>query len=106
MLTYNELTTNSKYDTFNNSDNSPDHWHFRDIERDKIRKIYVRKYKPIWEYLGWGIRFGPSGRAYNTMGKIGLQLELKNGRKILIGTQKKEELKEIIQKLKEEKGWT
>ena len=34
--------------------------------------------------------------AYNVKGKMGLQLVLKNGKKILIGTQKTEELKQIL----------
>ncbi len=34
--------------------------------------------------------------AYNVKGKMGLQLVLKNGKKNLIGTQKAEELKQIL----------
>ena len=63
---------------------------------EEIEKISVREYSPLLEYGGWGIRRGKSGGAYNVKGNIGLQLVLKNGKKILIGTQKAEELKQIL----------
>lgn len=63
---------------------------------DEIAKAEVREYSPLLEYGGWGIRRGKSGRAYNVKGKMGLQLVLKNGKKVLIGTQKAEELKQIL----------
>jgi len=47
---------------------------------------------------GWGIRlFTKYGTAYNTKGNKGLALELKNGKKLLVGTQKMEELSEIVE---------
>lgn len=63
---------------------------------EEIEKINVREYSPLLEYGGWGIRRGKSGGAYNVKGNMGLQLVLKNGKKILIGTQKAEELKQIL----------
>lgn len=49
---------------------------------------------------GWGIRlFTKYGTVYNTKGNKGLALELKNGKKLLVGTQKMEELSEIIAKI-------
>ena len=63
---------------------------------DEIVKAEVREYSPLFEYGGWGIRGGMSGVAYNVKGNMGLQLVLKNGKKILIGTQKAEELKQIL----------
>lgn len=61
-----------------------------------IEKSYIRQYKPLKEYGGWGIRFGHNGKALNIKGNNGLQLELKNGKKLLIGTQKPEELEELL----------
>lgn len=63
---------------------------------DEIAKAEVREYSPLLEYGGWGIRRGKSGVAYNVKGNMGLLLVLKNGKKILIGTQKAEELKQIL----------
>lgn len=63
-----------------------------------IKEAYARKYKPIWEYGGWGVRFGMKGRAYNTSGNMGLQLIMNSGKKILIGTHKPEELEAYLKK--------
>ena len=65
-----------------------------------ISKCYTRKYRPISEYGGWGIRFFPNRNdiAYNVKGSMGIQLELKNGKKILIGTQRPEAADQIIKK--------
>ena len=49
---------------------------------------------------GWGIRlWTPFGTAYNTKGKIGLAVEIKNGSKFLIGTQKQTELKNVLKEI-------
>lgn len=69
------------------------HFYWRDIA-----KAYIRNYSPLWEYGGWGIKYGSGGKAYNVSGSIGLQLELKNGKCILIGTDRPDQLKEVILK--------
>ena len=49
---------------------------------------------------GWGIRLGTKyGTVYNIKGNKGLALELNSGKKILIGTQKEDELKDFLNKL-------
>lgn len=74
---------------------------YRLIEWEEIKNAIIRKYKPIMEYGGWGIRVGlfGKGHAVNIKGNIGLQLELKNGNRLLIGTQKPEEMKRAFQKV-------
>ncbi len=64
------------------------------IAWDRISKAYIRQYKPLVEYGGWGMRIGifGSGRAFNVSGNKGLQLIYHNGKKFLIGTQKPEAL--------------
>ncbi len=52
----------------------------------------VREYRPIREYGGWGICFNRSGRAYTVSGNLGVQLELSNGKGLLIGTQDPDKL--------------
>ncbi len=64
-----------------------------------IQTIAVRTYNPIGEYGGWGIRvtwFGDRGKAFNVSGNIGIQLELTNSKRILIGTQKQAEAEAVI----------
>ncbi len=61
------------------------------ISKEEIQRFEIRKYSPIVDYGGWGIRrgFGHKwGRAYNVSGNIGLQLYLKSGKKVLFGTQR------------------
>jgi hypothetical protein len=57
----------------------------------------ARTYHPIKEYGGWGIRYGwKRGKAYNVSGNRGVQLEFQNGKKLLIGSQRPEELAQAI----------
>jgi hypothetical protein len=70
----------------------------RSFRWSEIRQAHVRRYKPLLEYGGWGIRFGLSGRAYNVSGNMGLQIEFRSGKKLLIGTRKPEELRKFLEK--------
>jgi hypothetical protein len=74
----------------------PISWKFKRIGFEEIAGCYARKYRPIVEYGGWGIRWGTSGKAYNAYGNIGVQLELTNGKRLLIGSQQAEKLAETI----------
>jgi hypothetical protein len=62
----------------------------------EIKSYTVRTYNPIREYGGWGIRYGRKGTAYNVSGNRGVQLELINGKRILIGSQRPEEFVRAI----------
>jgi len=80
-------------------------FHFKSIliHWKEVDKAYLRKYNAISEYGGWGIKGGipwvkGNGRAYNVKGNIGLQLELRNGKRILIGTQKKNEVEAVLKR--------
>jgi len=75
----------------------PFHTAFRKTAFDQIQRCYVRTYSPILEYGGWGIRFGRRGRAYNVSGNRGLQVELVDGRRLLIGSQQPDELLRVIE---------
>ncbi len=69
----------------------------RTFKWQDIEEAYVRQYKPIAEYGGWGARFSHKGIAYNVSGNMGLQLVLKKGgKRILIGTQLPEELERVL----------
>jgi hypothetical protein len=65
----------------------------RKIYFKDIRACESRTYHPIREYGGWGIRYGgKKGWAYNVSGNQGVQLELSNNKRLLIGSQRVEEL--------------
>ncbi|MCY4351879.1 MAG: DUF6141 family protein, partial [Gemmatimonadetes bacterium] len=66
------------------------------IPFSEIAKCDARQYSPIKEYGGWGIRYGTKGMAYNVSGDHGVQLELTNGKRLLIGSQRSEELTKTI----------
>lgn len=85
----------------------PFHLSFRKIGWNEISKAYVRTYDPIGEFGGWGIKFGlfgnkARGTAVNISGDLGIQLILKNGKKLLIGTQKESEAKSVLETYKKE----
>jgi hypothetical protein len=69
-------------------------FHFREqtIRWNEIDQVHVRKYSPILEYGGWGIRFGRNGKAFNVRGDYGIQIVKKNGKRVLIGTQRPDEV--------------
>ena len=70
---------------------------FRRVPFPSIRSAEVRTYRPILEYGGWGLRYSwKQGTAYNARGNRGVQLVLANGKRLLIGSQKPEELLEAL----------
>lgn len=69
---------------------------WRHIGLDEIAECWPRTYRPIREFGGWGIRWGPGGKAYNISGNRGVQLVLAGGRRLLIGSQRAEELAAAI----------
>lgn len=75
------------------------------IPWDEIANAWVRKYNPIGEFGGWGARYTFSrGTAYNVSGNMGLQLVLKDGKKMLIGSQQPDELAAVLQRLNKVPG--
>jgi len=71
------------------------------ISWDQLDECYIRTYSPLGEYGGWGIKYGlgGAGKVYNVSGNQGLQLVFKDGARLLIGTQKPQELQEVIKKI-------
>ena len=62
----------------------------------EIEKIYVRKYSPIAEYGGWGIRGIRRKKAYNVAGNLGIQIVIKDKKTFLIGTQKPDAARAVL----------
>ena len=68
----------------------------REIRFTDITYCEARTYRPIREYGGWGVRFSRKGTAYNVSGNRGVQLQLASGKRILIGSQRANELAQAI----------
>lgn len=51
-------------------------------------------------YYGWGIRLTPDGWLYNVSGLRAVEIRLKNGKKIRIGSNEPEKVKEVIDRIK------
>jgi hypothetical protein len=66
-------------------------WRRRHVPLSAIRAAEAVEYNPL-DYGGYGIRSGPGGLAYIADGNRGVQLELNDGRKLLIGSQRPSEL--------------
>lgn len=74
----------------------PFHLAWHRLAYPEIKSAEARTYRPIKEYGGWGIRYGPKGKAYNVSGDRGVQLELANGKRVLFGSQEADELAAAI----------
>ena len=67
------------------------------VEWNEIKNTKVINYGFVG---GWGIRLWTKyGTVYNMKGNKGLAIELKNGKKFLIGTQKETELRNVMEKM-------
>ena len=75
---------------------SPIQSQFKKIKWDSIKSVRVLKFKPIVDYGGWGIK----NNSYTVKGNTGILFEFKNGKKILIGTQKQDEVKRVLETYK------
>ncbi len=66
------------------------------IKWDEVQKAEIIKYS----FVGYGIRFSDEyGTVYNAKGNIGLLLQKKDGKKVLIGTQTPEQLAIVLNTL-------
>lgn len=72
-------------------------WPTRRILFRDIVAVEVRRYNPLLEYGGWGVRLGPKGWGYMTTGNEGVQLRLQKGLPVLIGSSRPQELAAAIQ---------
>ena len=83
----------------------PFHLTFRHYGWSTISKSFVRQYRPIAEYGGWGLRGLGKDKALNVSGNKGLQLEFMNNKKLLIGTKKPRDITEILIRIGQNKPY-
>lgn len=71
----------------------------RVIPMAEIEEAVARTYDPIKEYGGWGIKgWSRRNMAYNMSGNRGVELTLRDGRQVMLGSQRADELERAIEK--------
>ncbi|GGH00726.1 hypothetical protein GCM10011416_19240 [Polaribacter pacificus] len=79
----------------------PFHFSLKLISWNQIQTAQIRKYDAITEYGGWGLKSvalwnRSRGKSITVSGNIGIQLVLKDGKKILIGTQNEQDARRVL----------
>jgi hypothetical protein len=64
-----------------------------------IAELYVREYGGMKEFMGWGIRYAPRMMGYIVAGTSCIEITLKNGGTVIITTQRREEVKAVLDSL-------
>ncbi len=62
-----------------------------------ISSIEALTFNPLWNTGGWGIRWGLGGICYLVRGNQGVRFTLDSGKRILLGSQRSNELFEITE---------
>lgn len=69
----------------------------RDIDFADIVEVEAREYRPILEFGGWGLRWSRHRRrAFTASGTAGVEIRLRDGRSVLVGSQRADELAGVI----------
>ena len=76
---------------------------FKRIDLSTIGSWSVITYSPVKDFGGWGIKTGSKkyGRGYTISGNTGLFVEFKDGKKVLVGTQRTDAMKKAMERLME-----
>lgn len=74
------------------------------FEYASMRACSPRRYRPIREFGGWGVRIARTGKAYNVTGNLGVQLVFRDGKRLLLGTQRPEALATAIREAARGRG--
>lgn len=73
---------------------------FRSSEKffpwEDMEQCYVRKYRPLIEYGGWGMRGLGNKKAYNVSGNLGIQIVTRDKKNFLIGTRHPDDARAVI----------
>ncbi|MCL6220818.1 hypothetical protein [Zunongwangia pacifica] len=68
----------------------------KSLHWEELETVHTRKYRPVSEFGGWGVRVFRQHKAYNVKGDQGIQLKTKEGKFFLIGTQQPHKVDRII----------
>jgi len=69
---------------------------WRHIRFDELRGFARRRYDPIGEYGGWGVKGWKNNRALNISGSEGVQLVFHDGQRLLLGSLRADALEQAI----------
>ena len=77
------------------------HIRYRPFMKRTIRLVDIAQadaltYSPLRDYGGWGLRGWGARKAYNVSGNRGVELTLRDGSSVLIGSQRADELARAI----------
>ena len=75
-------------------------WRWRHWPWSEFRQVFARRYSPLGDYGGWGLRGLRGNKAYNVWGSEGLQLVFKSNNRLLLGTQRPEEVRAALRGLR------
>ena len=79
---------------------SPFHRDFHQIPLERIGSCRSIRYRPILDYGGWGIRMGFRKKAYNISGNAGVEIVYEDGRTLLLGSRKADQLAGAIESVR------
>jgi len=79
----------------------PLHLRPKRIALNEVTTVKAIVYQPILQYGGWGIRWTTQGKAYNARGSRGVRLDYANGRHLLLGSQRPDDLAQMIELLRQ-----
>jgi len=78
----------------------PFHRDFHRVSLDGIGSCRSIRYRPILDYGGWGIRMGFRKKAYNISGNTGVEIVYEDGRTLLIGSRKADQLAGAVESVR------
>jgi hypothetical protein len=71
----------------------------RSVPIAAVKRYELVRFRPIRDHGGWGLRWGRDGeRILTARGDRGVRIELTDGTKLLIGSQRPEELAETLER--------
>ncbi|MCE2777433.1 MAG: hypothetical protein LW824_07355 [Algoriphagus sp.] len=76
---------------------------WRTFRFEEIETLDLVEYNGLWEYGGWGIKWNGDSWSYTTGGKWGILVKTTN-KKFLLGTQKPEQVRQVIDGFKTRKS--
>lgn len=76
----------------------PFHWFFKSYKRDAIKHIEIIERDPLRDFGEWGFKTGffRKNNVFYISGKHGIFIEFNDGKKIIIGTKKPNEIFQIL----------